>query len=221
MVQQMKRKERDDFNSFFELRYKNGVRTEKASLDEITADNNSGAWKIQELKMALLSRNRLKETKLEIEFRVPPTPPSKDATEQPHSIQYYVVGDERDWVYLTSSQLDDRIANIKQLPIFYYGVAAIAIGLSMLIVFLAMLSSTASSKLPLGYEIVAILASGLIISGGIACIYGFPLYNFIWGDYIKTFTYRRTVGKYVINGVIISLVLSVIGSIIGTLFFLK
>ncbi|HYT44055.1 MAG TPA: hypothetical protein VEP90_17075, partial [Methylomirabilota bacterium] len=200
--------------------YKNGVRAQKASLDEIIADDNSGKWKIQGLKMALLGKPQPQRTQIEIEFRVPP-PQNKDATKRSYSILYNVVGNERDWVYLTGSQLDDRIAYIKQLPTFDYGLYAIVIGLIMLVTFLTILFSTSSSKLPLGYEIIAILASSLIICSGIACIYGFPQYNFCWGDYTKTFTQRRTIGKNVINGVIISLVVSVIGSILATLFFLK
>ncbi len=221
MVQQMKRAGKGDFSSFFEVRYKYGMRTEKASLDEITAENNRGKWMIQELKMALFSNFPLHETQIEIEFRVPPPPPSREATSRPYSVQYDVVGDERDWVFLTSSQLDDRLANIKQWPIFYYGVAAIAVGFVMLIVFLTMLFSRSSYKLPLGYEIIALLVSSLVMIGGGAAMYGFPLYNFCWGDYLRSFTQRRTIGKYIINGVIITLVLSIIGSVIGTLFFLR
>lgn len=223
MAQQMKRNSStDDVSSFFELRYKNGVQAEKASLDEVIADNNSGNWEILGLKMVLLSKSQPQKAQIEIEFRIPPIPKSKDATQRPYSIQYYVVGQERDWVYLTSSQLDDRIAHIKQTPILNYRSYAITIGLIMLVVFLTILSQPpGQSKLPLGEEIVGAIASGLIIIGGIACVYGFPLYIFKWGDYIKTFNQRRSIAKYVINGVLISLVLSVIGSLIAGLFFLR
>ncbi len=222
MVQQMKRTGKSDFGSFFEVTYKNGVRTEKASLDEITLENNRGEWMIQGLKMAVFSHFPLRETQIEIEFRVPPPPPSRESNLRPYSVQYYVVGDERDWVFLTSSLLDDRLASIKQLPIFYYGIAAIAVGFVMLIVFLTIiLSPTSSYKFSVGYEIVALLGSSLIMIGGIAAMYGFRLYNFCWGDYLRTFTQRRTIGRYVINGFIITLLLSIIGSVIGTLFFLR
>jgi uncharacterized membrane protein YidH (DUF202 family) len=222
MVQQMNSSGKADFRSFFELKYKNGVKAEKASLDDIIAAHNSGKWKIQGLKMALLSKFQPRKTQIEIEFRVPPPPPSKEATTRPYSIQYYVVGDEHDWVYLTGSYLDERIAHIKQLPIFTYGLIATGIGIAMLIFFMVMLTSSSGHlKLPLGYEIVATIASGLIIISGLACIYGFPSYNFCWGDYLKVFTQRRTTAKYIINVVIVSLVLSVIGSLIATLFYLK
>src|SRR5258708_9208214 len=222
MVQQMESTRKDNLSSFFELRYKNGVRAEKASLDDLIADNNSGKWEIQELKMSLLSNFPSQPTQIEIEFRVPPAPQSKDTTKRPYSIQYSVVGQERDWVYLTSSLLDDRIANIKPLPILYYGRYAIIIGLILLIVFIVVLTSPpGQSRLPLGDNIVATIASGLLVIGGIACFYGFPLYSFCWGDYIKTFNHRRNVAKYIINGVIISLLLGVIGSVLATLLFLK
>ncbi len=92
MVQQMKIKSKNTISSFFELRYKNGVRAEKATLDEIIADNNSGEWEIQELKMNLVSKNRLLETKIEIEFRVPPPPPSKESTQRPFQFNTISLG---------------------------------------------------------------------------------------------------------------------------------
>jgi hypothetical protein len=220
MMQQMKSHGKDNFSSYYELRYKNGVRAEKASLDEIIADDNSGKSKIQGLKMALLSRSPIQETQIEIEFRVPP-PTSKDVDERSYSIQYYVVGDERDWVYLTSSELDDRIANIKQLPIFNYGVTCIVIGMLILCFVAAYLISNRFFQLLLGYRIILCLVPSLLIIGGIAAVYGFPLYNFCWGDYIKFFSRRQTLGKYVLSGVIITLVLGIIGSVIATLFFIK
>jgi hypothetical protein len=149
MAQQMKNYKKDDFSSIFELTYKNGVRAEKASLEEIISDNNSDQWEIKELKMTLLKKTRLQETQIEIEFRVAPPPPSREATQRPHSIQYYVVGDERDWVNLTSSQLDDRIAKVKQYPYIDFGILAIAIGIVMLIV--SLVAFIPPSSIPLGY----------------------------------------------------------------------
>src|ERR1051326_4243151 len=69
MEQQMKAARKDDFSSHFELRYKNGVRAEKASLDEIISDNNAGMWEIQELKMIVFKKSPGQETRIEIEFR--------------------------------------------------------------------------------------------------------------------------------------------------------
>lgn len=219
MVQQMKSIRKEDFSSFFELRYKNGVRAEKASLEEIISDNNIGIWEIQELKMTLFKKSSAQETRIEIELRVPPAPPSKEATTRPYSIQYYIVGDKRDWVYLTSSQLDDRIAKIKQLPIFDYGILAIVIGGFTLLI--SLVSFRPPPAIPLGYKIAGILVSILLIIGGFAGIYGFRRYNFCWGDSIKNFNNRRAIARMVLNVVIIGLALSVIGSVIGSLLFAK
>jgi hypothetical protein len=222
MVQQMNINGKADSRSFFELKYKNGVRAEKASLDEIIASPNSGKWKVQGLKMALYSKFQPRKTQIEIDFRVPPPPPTKEATTRPYSIQYYVVGDEHDWVYLTGSYLDERVAHIKQLPILMFGAIAVFTGFGLLLFFIVMLTSPSGRlRLPLGYEILATIASGLIIISGLASMFGFPSYNFCWGDYLKVFTQRRTIAKYIINVVIISLILSVIGSLITTLFYLK
>jgi len=219
MVQQMKSIRKDDFTSFFELRYKNSVRAQKASLDEIIADNNMGIWEIQELKMILFKKSTVQETRIEIELRVPPPPPTKDTTQSPYSIQYYIVGDKRDWVYLTSSQLDDRIAKIKQLPIFDYMIFALAFGLALLIV--SVVSFRPPPSIPLGYKIAGLLVSVLLIIGSVAAIYGYRRYNFCWGDAMKSFKNRRTIARLIINVVIIGLVVSIIGSIISNLLLLK
>jgi hypothetical protein len=221
ILKQMRSGTTDSIDPFFVLTYKNGVTTEKASLDDVIAENNSHDWEIYGLKMGAFSRNRPQKARIEVEFRVPPPPASIDATRRPHSIYYRVLGDDRVWVNLTSSQLDDRIAITKRLPILYYGVFAICVGFVLGVIMSIVPSSDARIHIPLGYVIATLIASGLIMIGGAAATYGFPLYNFCWGDNIKKIADRRKVGIYIINGVIITLLLGSIGSIIGTLFFLK
>jgi hypothetical protein len=222
MVQQMKRDGRDVFSSLYELKYKNGGRAEKASLDDVIADTNNGEWIIQGLRMALLSKRfQPQETQIEIEFRVPPPPPTKEVTQRPFSIRYHVIGNERDWVYVVSSLLDERIAIIKRLPINEYGLFAIVIGIITLALFLVSFAPTSSIQLSLGGKIVGTIVSSLITIGGCAAVYGFPLYTFYWGDQVKYLARRQAVGKYILNGVVVALILSIIGSIIATLFFLK
>src|SRR5437867_2106591 len=98
MVQQMERETNDDIISFFEIKYKNGVRAEKASLGEIISENNSGKWEVQALKMGVFCKSRTqranRETKIEIEFRVPPASANRNNTQRRHSIYYYILGDE-------------------------------------------------------------------------------------------------------------------------------
>ena len=184
MVGQMGNNRSDEFNSVFELRYKNGIRAQKASLEEIISENNSGKEEIQELKMALVKKSRIHETQIEIEFRVPPPPPSREATQRPYSIQYYVLGEERDWVYLTSSKLHDRIAIIKLSPILEYIIIfIIAGGIALLI--LSLLALRPPPSLPLGYIVVGFFVSASLIIGGFAGMYGFRPYNFCWGDHTK------------------------------------
>lgn len=221
MVQQMEIKSKNAISSFFELKHKNGVRAEKATLDDIIAENNSSEWEIQELKMNVVRKSRLLDTKIEVEFRVPPPPPTKEATIQPYAIQYYVVGDGRDWVYLTSSQLDDRIAKIKQGPLFDFMLIFFITGIILLCVSLVTLLPTSTIKFPLGYKLAGLFVSASLVICSLAFLYGFRLYNFCWGDYLKDYYSRRKKSIYVINGIIITLVLSVIGSIISAIFFLK
>jgi len=209
--------------NFFELKYKNGVKSEKASLDDVIVEGNSSEWKIQEISISMISRLALGEAQITIWFRVPPTPTNKDTTQRSPSIGYVVIGTERDWVYLTGSQLDDRVAKIKQLPIYNFGIIAIIIGIliSAIAFGITIPAPTHHLLIPVGYLIITFIASTLFILGGVAAMYGFPRYNFYWGDYIKVVTHKRTVGKYIINVVVIALILSIVGSIVGTLFFIK
>jgi hypothetical protein len=221
IAQQMRRETNDDIISFFELTYKSGVRAEKASLDEVISENNSGKWEIKSLKMGSFNKSRPQRTKIEIEFRVPPPPVNRDDTKTPYSIYYYVLGDEREWVYLTSSQLDDRIAKIKRLPIVDYGLVAIFVGFIIGVFMFALTNNSHPIYVSLGYQIITYLAAVLFIIGGITAMYCFPRYNFCWGDYIKKFSNRRMAGIYIINAFLIALLISVLGGVIGTLFFLK
>ncbi len=223
ILQQMKAGTNDDIKCFAELKFKNGVKSEKASLDEIIAENNGNQWEIQVLKIGAYNfkTSHPQKTRIEVEFRVPPPPVNKDNTQRPHSISYYILGNERNWVYLTSSQLDDRIAKVKILPIDIYGFTAILAGIILGFLILLLPSANRPIVMPLGYQVIGFFASASLIIGGIAAIYGFPPYSFCWGDNTKKYSNRRTLGLYVINGVIVALVLSIIGGVFGTLFFLK
>ena len=70
-------------------------------------------------------------------------------------------------------------------------------------------------------ETLGIFISGLIIIGSIAAIYGFPPYNFCWGDYLKIFNQRQSIGKFIIVSVIIGIVLGVVAGIIANYLTIK
>jgi hypothetical protein len=221
IAQQMKRETNDDIISFFEVKYKSGVKAEKASLNEVISENNSKKWEIQMLKMGSFSKSRTQRPKIEIEFRVPPAPVNRDNTKAPYSIYYYISGDERDWVYLTSSKLDDSIAKIKRLPLEYYGVAAIFVGAFIGLLIFSLTNSLHPIYIPLGYKITAYLAAILFILSGITTIFCFSRYNFCWGHYLNKFSNRQTTGKNILYGIILAFVISVLGGVFGTLIFLK
>jgi hypothetical protein len=221
MLRQMKSDTTDSIDTFFVLKYKNEVTAEKASLDEVIDENNSGDGEIRGLKMGAYSTTRPQKLRIEVEFRNPPPPVSREATRRPHSIYYRVLGDDKVWVNLTSSQLFDRIAITKRLPIRSFGELAIFVGLVLGIIMFALTNVSPPIHMPLGYVIVTFTASVLIMIGGAAAIYGFPLYNFYWGDNIKKTDDRRKVGIIIINLAIVTLLFGSVASIVGTLFFLK
>jgi len=164
-----------------------------------------------------VSKRQGEAIRIEIEFRKIKGSSSKDNPRQ-HSINYSILGDERDWVYLTSSQLDDRIAKMKQYPIPHGGFYAIIIGSIILIL---SLPGSGIRTLPLGERLAFIFGSGLLIIGGLAAIYGFPLYNFCWGDYSDKFNNRRSVARFIIGTVVVGILLSVVGGLIANFLTIK
>ncbi len=172
ILQQMKAGTNDDIKCFAELKFKNGVKSEKASLDEIIAENNGNQWEIQVLKIGAYNfkTSHPQKTRIEVEFRVPPPPVN--------------------------------------MPIDIYGFTAILAGIILGFLILLLPSANRPIVMPLGYQVIGFFASASLIIGGIAAIYGFPPYSFCWGDNTKKYSNRRTLGLYVINGVIVALVLS-------------
>lgn len=217
--QQMERETKEDVIIAFELTYKNGAKATKASLNDVISENNGGKWEIRGFKMEAVNRSR--SLRIRIEFRVPPVPANRDNTTRPYSISYYILGNERDWVYLTSSKLDDRIARIKGLPISDYGIFPIIIGFVGAFLLVGITNGSHPTYIPIGIKISLYLAALLFIIGGITAIYYFPRYNFCWGDYLTKFSNRRAVGKYIFNTIIVALVISVLGGVFGTILFLK
>jgi hypothetical protein len=110
LVQQIKRTPvGEEFKSRYELKYRNGSVALPSSLDEVLKQENFGSAAISRLRMDVYEKEEKSSTVIAVQF----LNPDEDEWEHEDPIRYAVVGDDRDWVFLTSSQLDERIGKIK------------------------------------------------------------------------------------------------------------
>ncbi len=92
----------------FEVKYKNGVMHSPLSLSEILSDENDGSKKIIRIVM-VASLPSDPSTRIAIRFSdISDTNNSDDIP-----IAYEVVSDDKDWTFVTSSVIDERVNKIK------------------------------------------------------------------------------------------------------------
>jgi hypothetical protein len=215
----------------FKLKYKNNFTAEKSTIDEVLSETNGGVWEVQDLEIEIEEtevgkKYSTNENKIVIRFNR--TKPFLSP------ITYEIKGKSRDWVYLTASQLDDRIAKIKyfsldhlrnsepiQITFFILLIAIVASIVFMIILFLftstkftlnvGFLSWVRINNLIIGFIAVILLAISIITG-----IYYFPAYNYCWGDNRSVFDRKQSRGKFIIIVLIIGLILSILGSVIST-----
>jgi hypothetical protein len=94
----------------FELKYKNGVVAEKASIDEVLSQENIGSSQIVRLNAKFISKEKPDDIQMSFEFI--------DVDHEDEAgliaIRHMVRGDSRDWVFVTSALLEERVAKIKR-----------------------------------------------------------------------------------------------------------
>jgi hypothetical protein len=110
-VQQIKRTSAgDEFQANYEIKYRNGSVGYPASLDEVLAQENSGSASVLRFKMGVSGKGAEPSNMIGVQFS------NEDEDEGGYyypAIASVVLGEDRDWAFLTSSQLDERIAKIK------------------------------------------------------------------------------------------------------------
>ena len=108
--QQMKRGLPDGkYETAYEVRYQNGAIAEPKSLDEILAQENWGSTSIRLVTLTLADNLKDPKTKIGVTFA------DSVAMDNERSIAYEVEGEDRDWVFVASSQLSERISRIERL----------------------------------------------------------------------------------------------------------
>jgi hypothetical protein len=191
----------------FDLRHKNPAITEKTTVDEVFSEDNGDNWIITEILIAIASKSQPKAASVSLKFR-------KFISKNELSIIYAILSNNRDWSYLTSSLLDDRIAKVKRVHIDNIGIVIFIFALVLPVVVLPL-------KLPLGDSLLAFFMLIMLAVSGITCALCFPSDNFYWGDYIKVFDKKQSTGKWIIISVVLTTLLGIIGSIVGNYLTLR
>ncbi len=94
----------------FTVKFENGTVAQTDLLDTIINLENAGSASIIGLKITTNFENPDNLSRIELEFRNCESPNQSGL----HSIQYIISSNNRDWVFVTSSLLDERIKNAKR-----------------------------------------------------------------------------------------------------------
>jgi hypothetical protein len=97
----------------YELKFKNGIIAQALSLDEVLAQENSGSTQIVRLRATFGAENDKSRGYVSVEFI------NADEEEESGdtSSRYVVTGSTRDWVFITTSLLEERITKIKRFAL--------------------------------------------------------------------------------------------------------
>ena len=97
-----------EINTIYEIKYANGVVASTTILDDIIKEENSGSAKIVRLQISSDSNALDHQHKTVITFE------DTEGDSAQYPIKYKIIGSSRDWVFVTSSMLEERIKKIKR-----------------------------------------------------------------------------------------------------------
>ncbi|HYT41682.1 MAG TPA: hypothetical protein VEP90_05010 [Methylomirabilota bacterium] len=192
------------FITVFRLQFKNQITVERHSVEDVLAETNGREWTIQSLELELYE-DSLPPTQILLTFK-------KGQTE---TISYHIEGNDRNWVFLTKSLIDDRIRNLKQLNkereigVFLF---IILVCFSFGIIFFASLfdrSFTISLAPTFAAKLLELFFCAFLIIGTVTYFYFFPSCNFVWGDNIKILERRNSRGRLILEGVLFALLINI------------
>jgi len=110
ILDQVKKDNQEEIQVSYSLIYENGVVAQTHDIEEVISQENSGSAKILELSILISSKDK-REVRLEFA-----NIDSENVTEN-SSIKYSINALTRDWVFITSSILDERIKKIKRFSV--------------------------------------------------------------------------------------------------------
>lgn len=256
-VQQIRRTpDSENFVSTYEIKYQNGAVGYPANLDEVLAQENFGSKSIIRLRVGVMDRAEKPSNRVEIEL----ANARAEEGSLKESIKYLVSGDDRDWVFVTSSQLEERIGKIKRFSPGqlqkYQNLIGVLLMLVFLIAFFSYLGKgtsrdtdqenskiseierdwmahritdpvevtirlarvhVAARDLPPFIYFPALFPLVFFVFPVIASCYTYfaPPYTFLWGDSVGKFEKRRSVGRFLLVGVLAAAVVGVLVNVIS------
>jgi hypothetical protein len=90
-----------------EVRFQNGTLTDSDSLDDLVSLENVGSKHIVRMHIGFTHEGDKSEHAIGLTFT------DTDQDDDPRPISYIVRGPDRDWVFVTASELEERIAKVK------------------------------------------------------------------------------------------------------------
>jgi len=95
---------------FFKIKFRNGVIADTNSIDDVLNQENVGSSQIIRLKALFKNSSENEDISVEFEFI------NADLDEETTytSARYSILGNSRDWVFVTSTILDERFAKVKR-----------------------------------------------------------------------------------------------------------
>lgn len=120
-----------------EATLKNGAVVEAPSVDELLSWENAGSRRVVGLAMGFMDRREKPQYVIHLHFADPGE--EDEYLFGPVPIRYLVRGEDRDWVLVTSSELEERVSRVKSFawPQFFLGKrGAVSVSGIMSIVFL-------------------------------------------------------------------------------------
>ena len=114
MKQQMvKVSEKQTLIERYEIKFKNGAIAETESLDFVLSQENLGSSSIIRLKVIIQEKEDDPDNVITTEF----IKLDEEGEVGPNGIKYSVLGNDRDWVFITLSELEERLGRVKKINI--------------------------------------------------------------------------------------------------------
>jgi hypothetical protein len=95
-----------------ELKFRNGAISETNALDDVFQVENGGSSSIDRLRV------RIHEPQKDPTYSVELTLARADLDDDDHPIRYVVRGNDRDWVFVTSSLLEERLSRVRRFVLY-------------------------------------------------------------------------------------------------------
>jgi hypothetical protein len=130
-----KKVQRENIQQSFEIKFENGAIAKPSKIDEVLSQENVGTKAIKRLSIILSDRAddiRYANYGIAISF----DDVHNHASENPITLS--VIGDERDWVFVTTSELEERIARTSSMRVDKKGILSVLLLLATLALIVSM-----------------------------------------------------------------------------------